>query len=154
MSRNKVILILVLLVALYLLLPNSGVPGTIKANMIAIAPYVLLFIIVWLLVTINLFKRALTKLNENICEENAINAAKLMNITFDVKRFIGAENLVNLYNRVNISTHITLGTKQLLYDSMKRKRLDVPLPATGKASVSRTAKGTANPNKKKKKKHK
>ena len=137
MSRNKVILLLVTVIALFFLLPNSGIGGTIKANMINIAPYVLLFIIVWLLVTINMLKSTMTKLNRDICEEHALQMAKRMNITFDVKRFMGADNLIDLYNRVNRSRQVSSHTKSLLYDAMKRKKLHVPLPGMGKQYGSR-----------------
>lgn len=153
MSRNKVILLIVGLVALYLLLPKTGVGGIIKANMIAIAPYVLLFIIIWLLVTINMLKRAMKKLNEEINDANALSVSKMMNITFDVKRFMGEGNLIDLYNRANIATNVSFHTKELLYNSMRRKRIKVPVPSSGKKDASASIKGKANPNKKKKRKN-
>jgi len=154
MSRNKTILLIVALVALYVLLPTSGVAGIIKANMQALAPYVLLFIIVYLLVTINMLKRALTKLNNKINDANTINVSKLMNITFDIKRFMGEGNMIELYNRVNFAKNVSVHAKTLFYKSMKKKRMSVPVPATNKSETgsnfNNALRGKPNPNKKRK----
>ena len=40
-------------------------------------------------------------------------------------------NLIDLYNKANFSTQISLHVKELLYEAMRRKRLDVPLPGEG-----------------------
>ena len=50
MSRNKFVLGLAAIIIFYLLLPDSGFLGLIKAYMLAILPYALIFIIIWLLI--------------------------------------------------------------------------------------------------------
>lgn len=132
MSRNKFILMMGLLVILYFVLPDNGVGLIIKANMIAVAPYIMLFIIIYLVITINMLKRSLKKLSAKMNDENVIGAAKMMNITFDVKRMMGAENLQLLYNQVNFSSDLSLYAKTLFYNALRKKRLDVPPPSEGK----------------------
>ncbi|MDO4546182.1 MAG: hypothetical protein Q4C25_08490 [Bacillota bacterium] len=128
MSRNKVILLIILLVGLYLLLPNEGIYHTIKANVIAILPYIMLAIIIYLVITINVLKRAWKKLDANINDDNIISFAKIMNISFDVKRMLGPTNLIDLYRKVNFSPNASMKAKELLYKAMRKKRLDVPPP--------------------------
>lgn len=131
MSRNKLILFIVILVTVYLFLPDSGVYGTIKANMLAVLPFIMMGIIIYLIITINVLKKAWKKLDANPCDETTINFAKIMNITFDVKRMLGPTNLIDLYRKVNLSSNVSLRAKDLLYQSMRRKRLDVPPPGKG-----------------------
>lgn len=128
MSRNKAILLIVLLVVLYLLLPNEGIYHVIKINVIAILPYLMLGIIIYLVITINVLKRAWKKVDANVNDENVINFAKIMNISFDVKRMLGSANLIDLYRKVNFSPNASMKAKELLYKAMRKKRLDVPPP--------------------------
>lgn len=128
MSRNKAILLIVLLVILYLLLPNEGIYHVIKVNVIAILPYLMLGIIIYLVITINVLKRAWKKVDANVNDENVINFAKIMNISFDVKRMLGSANLIDLYRKVNFSPNASMKAKELLYKAMRKKRLDVPPP--------------------------
>lgn len=76
-------------------------------------------------------KRAWKKVDQDINDENVINFAKMLNITFDVKRMLGANNLIDLYNKINFSSNASMHAKQLLYEAVRRKRLDVPLPGKG-----------------------
>ena len=131
MSRNKVVLLLILIAAAYFLTPNDGMWHVIKVNFRNILPYIMLAIIIYLIITINVLKRAWKKLDANINDENVINFAKIMNISFDVKRFLGPTNLIDLYAKVNYSTHASMKAKQLLFEAMRRKRLDVPPPGKG-----------------------
>jgi|GEM_PF-1227740 len=131
MSRNKFILILALLVMAYLLTPTEGVWYIVKHNVILALPYVLIFVIVYLIITINVLKRRWRKVDEDLTDENVIDFAKMMNISFDVKRMLGPTNLIDLYNKVNFSPKISMHAKQLLYEAMRRKRLDVPVPGEG-----------------------
>lgn len=132
MSRNKVILLICVIVLLYLFLPTTGSLGLFRAYMIAILPYVLVLIIVWLLVTINLLKKAMYRLSGEITERNTLSVAKLLGMTFDVKRFIGEQNIIELYKRVNFSSSISLSTKNLMYENMKKKHINGPPPSQGK----------------------
>ena len=131
MSRNKVILILCILAMAYVLTPTTGNWYIIKHNVLMALPYVMILVIIYLIITINVLKRYWKKLDANMTDENVINFAKMMNITFDVKRMLKPSNLIDLYNKVNFSTQISLHAKELLYEAMRRKRLDVPLPGEG-----------------------
>lgn len=131
MSRNKFILIMCLLVMAYLLTPSDGVWYIVKLNVIRALPYVLAFIIIYLVITISVLKRRWKKLDGLLTDDNVIDFAKMMNISFDVKRMLGTTNLIDLYNKVNFSPRVSLHAKQLLYEAMRRKRLDVPVPGEG-----------------------
>ncbi|MEE0773217.1 MAG: hypothetical protein UIJ87_08600 [Anaerovoracaceae bacterium] len=131
MSRNKLILFIVILVAIYFALPDSGIYGVIKANMLAVLPFLMMGVIIYLVITINVLKRAWKKLDAAPSDETTINFAKIMNITFDVKRMLGPANLIDLYRKVNFSTNVSMKAKELLYQAMRRKRLDVPPPGKG-----------------------
>ena len=136
MSRNKVVLLVAVLLVIYLTLPSAGIPGVIKAYMLAVAPYILIFIVVWLFVTINLLKKAMTRLNGDITDRNTLSVAKLMRMTFDVKRFMGEGNIIELYKQVNFSKNVSLANKTALYEALKRKRISVPPPSAGKSAMS------------------
>lgn len=148
MSRNKVVLLVAFLLIIYFALPSTGTGGLIKAYMVAIAPYVLIFIVVWLFVTINLLRKAMTRLANDITDRNTLAVAKLMRMTFDVKRFMGEQNIIGLYKQVNFSRYVSLASKTALYEALRRKRIDVPPPSTGKSASDSTGKSK---NKKKKK---
>ena len=62
-----------------------------------------------------MLKRAWKKLDAQISDENVINFAKIMNISFDVKRMLGTNNLIDLYRKVNFSKNASLHAKELLY---------------------------------------
>jgi len=130
MSRNKFILIIIILAGLYFILPDGGIYHVIKINTVAVLPYILVCLIIYLVFTINLLKHAWKKLDSQLTDENVINFSKLLNISFDVVRILGAGNLIALYNKVNFSTKVSPNSKQLLYEAMRRKRLDVALPWT------------------------
>lgn len=131
MSRNKFVLILLILVMAYILTPSDGMWYVIKLNVVRALPYVMIFCIVYLIITINVLKRRWKRLDGELNDDNVINFAKMMKITFDVKRMLGPDNLIDLYNKVNFSTRISIHAKQLLYEAMRRKRLDVPVPGEG-----------------------
>lgn len=131
MSRNKFILLVILVAITYFATPNTGTWHVIKLNFINLLPFLMAGVIIYLIITINCLKRAWKKLDSNVCDETTINFAKIMNVTFDVKRMLGSGNLMDLYNKVNLSPNASLNAKQLLYEAMRRKRLDVPLPGKG-----------------------
>lgn len=128
MSRNKTVLLITLLIMLYIMTPNDGVFQIIKANLITALPFVMIGVIIYLVITINVLKRAWKKLDNFVCDDNVIDFAKIMNITFDVKRMLGPSNLIDLYTKVNFSRHASMKAKQLLFEAMRKKRLDVPPP--------------------------
>ncbi|MEG0663364.1 MAG: hypothetical protein RR472_08800, partial [Anaerovoracaceae bacterium] len=133
MSRNKIVLLLAAGMILYLLLPSTGTGGLIRAYMLALLPYLLILIIVWLLITINLLRKAMSRLAKDLTDRNTLAVAKLLRMSFDVKRFMGETNLINLYKQANFSRNVSLSSKQALYDALQRKRINVPLPSTGKS---------------------
>ncbi|HWQ78470.1 MAG TPA: hypothetical protein VN381_06625 [Anaerovoracaceae bacterium] len=135
MSRNKFILLIIFFAGLYYLLPDDGIYRVIKVNTVAVLPYIMLGIIIYLFITINFLKRAWKKLDSELSDENTVNYAKIMNISFDVVRMLGAPNLTSLYNKVNFSASVTMNSKRLLYEAMRRKRLDVAPP--GQAAKAR-----------------
>lgn len=137
MSRNKAILILGILVAAYFIMPNYGIYHTIKVNAVGLLPFALLAVIVYLVITINVLKHAWKKLDRELNDKNTIDFAKIMNISFDTKRMLGSQNLQNLYSKVSFSQNVSLKAKKLLYEAMRRKRLDVPQPGKGDANAAR-----------------
>ena len=112
MSRNKVILILAVLAMAYVLTPATGTWYIVKHNIIMALPYVLLLVIIYLVVTINMLKHRWKKPDSSLTDENVMEFAKMINITFDVKRMLGSSNLIDLYNKVNFSTRVSLHAKQ------------------------------------------
>lgn len=148
MSRNKVVLLIAALAILYLTLPSTGTGGLVKYYMVTIIPYILIFLIVWLLVTINLLKKAMIRLSGDITDRNTLAVAKLLRMTFDVKRFMGEGNLVDLYKRVNFSKYVSMENKTLFYEALKRKRVEVPPPSTGKGASNPSTGKSKNKKKK------
>lgn len=112
-------------------MPDTGIYASIKANLMIALPFIMINVIIYLVITINVLKKAWKKLDAEPNDENTINFAKIMNITFDVKRMMGPANLIDLYNKVNFSSNVSMRAKELLYQAMKRKRLDVPPPGQG-----------------------
>lgn len=137
MSRNKFILLIIFLAVLYFLLPDDGIYHKIKVNTVAVLPYIMICVIIYLFITIAVLKKAWRRLDGQTNDQNASDFAKIMNITFDVVRILGGENLIALYNKVNFSSSVSLHSKQLLYDAMRRKRLDVALPGQAAAHKAR-----------------
>ncbi len=131
MSRNKTVLLIILIAALYFVTPNNGVFATVKANFVTLLPYIGIGIVIYLIITINVLKKAWKRLDAHISDDNVIKFAKIMNISFDVKRMLGPTNLIDLYTKVNFSKNASMHAKELLYQAMRRKRLDVPPPGRG-----------------------
>lgn len=128
MSRNKFILLIIILAGLYYFLPDDGIYRLIKINAVALLPYIMIGLIIYLLITVQLLKRAWTKLDNQPTDENVVNFSKLMNISFDTVRMLGAANLIALYDKINFTPSISKKSKQLLYEALRRKRLDVAPP--------------------------
>ncbi|MBQ8151811.1 MAG: hypothetical protein IJ070_03490 [Firmicutes bacterium] len=131
MTRNKFVLLLMAVAVAWLMTPRTGIFMVIKVNIINALPYVMAFIIIYLIITINMLKSKWKKLDQNLTDANVIDFAKMMNVTFDVKRMLGVTNLIDLYSKVNFSHKISMHAKELLYQAMRRKRLDVPVPGQG-----------------------
>ena len=105
MSRNKFILLFAILVIIYLVMPSEGIYGSIKANVILALPFLMIGVIIYLFTTVIVMRRAWRKLDNNVIDDNVIAFAKIMNISFDVKRMMGVNNLLDLYTKVNFSRH-------------------------------------------------
>ena len=151
MSRNKILLFMIILVIVYMVMPDSGIYGAFKANIAAALPFTMMGVIIYVVITISALKRAWKKLDAVPNDENTVNFAKIMNISFDVKRMLGPGNLSDLYRKISFSPDVSLKAKELLYQAMRRKRLDVPPPGQG-ADVDRVIRNLKKPNKRKKKK--
>lgn len=151
MSRNKILLFMIILVIVYMVMPDSGIYGAVKANIAAALPFAMMGVIIYVVITISALKRAWKKLDAVPNDENTVNFAKIMNISFDVKRMLGPGNLSDLYRKISFSPDVSLKAKELLYQAMRRKRLDVPPPGQG-ADVDRVIRNLKKPNKRKKKK--
>ena len=151
MSRNKILLFMIILVIVYMVMPDSGIYGAVKANIAAALPFTMMGVIIYVVITISDLKRAWKKLDAVPNDENTVNFAKIMNISFDVKRMLGPGNLSDLYRKISFSPDVSLKAKELLYQAMRRKRLDVPPPGQG-ADVDRVIRNLKKPNKRKKKK--
>ena len=151
MSRNKILLFMIILVIVYMVMPDSGIYGAVKANIAAALPFTMMGVIIYVVITISALKRAWKKLDAVPNDENTVNFAKIMNISFDVKRMLGPGNLSDLYRKISFSPDVSLKAKELLYQAMRRKRLDVPPPGQG-ADVDRVIRNLKKPNKRKQKK--
>ena len=150
MSRNKILLFMIILVIVYMVMPDSGIYGAVKANIAAALPFTMMGVIIYVVITISALKRAWKKLDAVPNDENTVNFAKIMNISFDVKRMLGPGNLSDLYRKISFSPDVSLKAKELLYQAMRRKRLDVPPPGQG-ADVDRVIRNLKKPNKRKRK---
>ena len=100
MSRNKFILLFAILIIIYLVMPSEGIYGSIKANVILALPFLMIGVIIYLFTTVIVMRRAWRKLDNNVIDDNVIAFAKIMNISFDVKRMMGVNNLLDLYTKV------------------------------------------------------
>lgn len=140
MSRNKFILLIIILAGLYYFLPDEGIYRVIKVNAVAVLPYILVCLIIYLVITINFLKRAWKKLDSRLTDENVVNFSKIMNISFDVVRMLGESNLIALYNKVNFASSVSMNSKRLLYEAMRRKRLDVAPPGQADNAAKRARK--------------
>ena len=132
MSRNKFILLILILAGLYYVLPGEGIYYAVKVNAVAALPYLMIALILYLIITIQLLKRFWKKLDDRLTDENVVRFSRLMNLSFDVVRMLGGPNLISLYNKVNFSPSVSMSSKQLMYESMRRKRLDVAPPGKQK----------------------
>lgn len=131
MSRNKFIVLIALLAGIFFIMPSEGIYGSIKGNIINLLPFIMLGIIIYLIVTIVVLKKAWRKLDDMVNDENVINFAKIMNISFDVKRMFGVNHLLDLYAKVNFSKHASIHAKTLMFEALRRKRIDAPAPGQG-----------------------
>ncbi len=131
MSRNKFIILIATCIVVYYAIPNTGQWADVKANIINLLPYLLIGVIIYLVITINILKKRWRDCTAEPSDANVQQFAKMLNITFDVKRMLGADNMINLYKEINASKIPSMKTKRLLYEAYRKKRLDVPPPSQG-----------------------
>lgn len=136
MSRNKSLLLAALWFAAFFLIPSTPDGLVAKEMMIRITTYLLIGLVIYLAITLHLLRKTLKKLLAEMKEEQVLKAAKLLRITFDVKRAFGAGTLKSVFEKVNKSRDISLDAKNQLYEAIRRKRVDIPPPAMGKRSCS------------------
>lgn len=132
MSRNKAVLLGIIAIIVYFAIPDTPAGINAKAIMIRLLSYFMIFIIVYLVITLNMLKKAMMKLAADVTDEHVTMVVKRLRMTFDVKRMFGAETFKSLYNQVNRSKKVSTKSKQDMYEALKRKRIDVPLPTKGK----------------------
>lgn len=132
MSRNKAVLLILITFIVYWLLPNTsaGIQG--KVLILQIAALALFFMLIYAIITLNLLKKALKKLSENVSDENVAAVVKLLRMSYDVKRMFGVETLKALYIQVNRSKNLRTESKEMMYDALKRKKIEIPPPTKGK----------------------
>lgn len=133
MSRNKTILLILIIAIIFLMIPGTPQGLYAKEIMIRLTSYFLVLLVIYLAITINLLKKSFKRLFAEANDENVIRAAKLLRITFDVKRAFGVGTLIALFNHVNASSNVTMEAKEELYQAIKRKRVDIPPPVLAKA---------------------
>lgn len=132
MSRNKTILLIIIAAIVFVLLPKTPQGLYYKEMMIRITTYLLVFILIYLIITVNLLKRSFKRLFADANDENTLRAAKLLRISFDVKRTFGVGTLKALFTHVNASRNVSMSSKEELYDAIRRKRVEIPPPAMAK----------------------
>lgn len=132
MSRNKLILLIAVLALGLYLIPDSATGLYAKDLLKTIGAYVLLFMIVWLAISLRFLKRSLSACMTEPNNENVKKAIKWLRLSFDVKRTIGDENMKNFYGIVNKSKKVNIDFKNQLHDILIRKSIKVPLPMAGK----------------------
>lgn len=132
MSRNKAILLIGIAAIVFVLIPKTPEGLYAKEMMVRITTYLLIFMLIYLIITVNLLKRSFKRLFADANDENAARATKLLNITFDVKRTFGVGTLKALFTHVNASKNVSMAAKEDLYDAIRRKKVDIPPPAMAK----------------------
>lgn len=141
MSRNKALLLILLIAAIFFLLPDTPEGRYAKELMIRLASYLLVVILVYLIITINVLKRAFRRVFDEANDENTLRAAKMLRITFDVKRCFGAGTLKAVYAHANESRNVGLPAKTALYEAIRRKRVEIPLPMEPEETAANPAGG-------------
>ena len=138
MSRNKALLLAALWFGAFFLIPSTEQGLVAKEMMIRITTYLLIGVVLYLAVTLHMLRKALKRVLEETKEDQVKKAARLLRITFDVKRAFGAGTLRTVFERVNKSRDVSMEAKNELYEALRRKRVDIPPPAVGKRSCSQS----------------
>ena len=132
MRRNRIILMVILLIALMLLLPKDGTGYYFRAYAKLILPYIIIGVILYLAIMIRKLRKSFYQAEHETSDEAVFKLAENLNRTFDVKRVFGKDYITASYRTINDSTEISIATKQALYEAIRRKKLDIPLPSAGR----------------------
>ncbi len=131
MRRNRTILMLLLLILLFFLLPKEGTGYYIRLYLRNLLPYIVIGVIIYLAIMIRKLRKCFYKAEHEPSDESVTELARNLNKSFDVKRIFGKDYITASYRTINDSAHVSIKAKQELYEAIKRKKLDIPLPYEG-----------------------
>lgn len=103
--------------------------GSLMLGLFAVIPYVLVFVCMWLLLSINMLKKAMKTLYISPTDKRAETFSALLRKSFAVETFIKQEELQKLYHHIVHLPQVGHATKRKLYDAFDRKQIYVPYPA-------------------------
>lgn len=102
--------------------------GSLMLGYFAIIPYILVFLSLWLLLSINMLKTAIKNLHTVPTDKRAETFAMLLRKTFAVETFVKKQDLTETYSHVIGLPQVSYDTKIKLYESFERKSIYVPYP--------------------------
>lgn len=94
----------------------------------AILPYLFVFLSVWLLLSVNMLRKAMNNLADFPTDKRAEIFAAVLHRTFAVEVFIKKEELTAAYEMAIHLPQVSYETKKKLYDAFDRKQIVVPYP--------------------------
>ena len=129
--HNTIFLVVFAVSVILILLMKKG---SLMMGYFAIIPYLLVFISLWLLLSINMLKTAMKNLHIMPTDKRAETFAMLLRKSFAVETFVKKEDLKETYSHVTGLRQVSYETKVKLYEAFDRKSIYVPYPAqtTGK----------------------
>ena len=126
-------IILTIVLAVSLLLIVCMKKAGLYLGLAAILPYLFVFLSVWLLLSVNMLRKAMNHLADSPTDKRAEIFAAMLRKTFAVEVFIKREELTAAYERAIQRPQVSYETKKDLYDAFDRKQIFVPYPSyTGK----------------------
>lgn len=124
---QTIILAIVLAVSLVLIvcMKKAGL----YLGLAAILPYLFVFLSVWLLLSVNMLRRAMNNLAAFPTDKRAEIFASMLRRTIAVEVFIKREELTAAYEMAIHLPQVSYETKKQLYDAFDRKQIFVPYPS-------------------------
>lgn len=119
------LLILAVSVVLIVLMQKSAL----ILGYFAIIPYLLVFLCVWLLLSVNMLKTAIKNLYIIPTDKRAETFGSLLKKTFFAEWFVKRQELVDVYRHVIELRQVNYETKVKLYQVYENKSIYVPYPA-------------------------
>ena len=95
----------------------------------AILPYLFVFLSVWLLLSVNMLRKAMNNLAAFPTDKRAEIFASMLSRTFGAEVFIKREELTAAYEMAIHLPQVSYETKKQLYDAFDRKQIFVPYPS-------------------------